>query len=83
MNSKEQKVEPTSVNGNSTKPRVGGSTAKEQIECLNSIMLKFGKAHNLLAKTSLSKKEYQPISSLMTTAKVELFNFYIKIKETL
>ena len=49
---------------------------QQQIEKLEEIMLGFGEAHNLLAKTSLSKEEYQPISGLLAKAKVELFNFY-------
>jgi hypothetical protein len=54
----------------------------KMVKELNSIMLKFGDVHDLLAKTSLSKKEYQPISTLFATAKVELFNFYLTVKET-
>jgi len=47
---------------------------------LESIMSKFGEAHNMLARTKLSKEEYQPISSLLATAKVELFNYYYELK---
>lgn len=49
---------------------------EEQIEKLKDIMSKFGEAHNMLAKTSLPKIEYQPISTLLASAKIELFNFY-------
>jgi hypothetical protein len=51
------------------------SNITEEIEKLSGIMSKFGEAHNMLAKTSLSKEEYQPISGLLAKAKVELFNF--------
>lgn len=43
---------------------------------LESAMAKFGKAHDMLARTKLSSHEYQPISSLLSHAKVELFNYY-------
>ena len=78
-------VQVTTSSHNSSKPHVGGSLGIRecQINKLNSIMSKFGEAHNMLARTSLSKKEYQPISSLLATAKVELFNFYLEIKETI
>jgi hypothetical protein len=51
------------------------SNITEEIEKLSGIMSKLGEAHNMLAKTSLSKEEYQPISGLLAKAKVELFNF--------
>ncbi len=47
---------------------------------LEDIMSQFGEAHNMLAKTSLSKDEYQPISSLLATAKIGLFNIYNELK---
>jgi len=34
----------------------------------------------MLAKTSLSKKEYEPISGLLAKAKVELFKIYYDFK---
>lgn len=48
---------------------------EKEIRNLEDILLRFGEAHNMLAKTSLSKEEYQPISGLLAKAKVELFNF--------
>ena len=51
------------------------------IKKLESIMLTFGDAHTMLAKTSLSKEEYQPISSLLAIANVELFNYYSELKK--
>ena len=50
---------------------------------LEDVMSKFGEAHNMMARTKLSKEEYQPISSLMATAKVELFNIYYELKNEL
>lgn len=50
---------------------------------LEDIMSKFGEAHNMMARTKLSTEEYQPISSLMATAKVELFNIYYELKNQL
>lgn len=50
---------------------------------LEDVMFKFGEAHNMMARTKLSKEEYQPISSLMATAKVELFNIYCELKNEL
>ncbi len=47
---------------------------------LESVMSKFGEAHNMMARTKLSKEDYQPISSLMSKAKVELFNIYYELK---
>ena len=47
---------------------------------LEDIMSKFGEVHNMLARTNLSKEDYQPISSLLATAKVELFNIYYELK---
>lgn len=47
---------------------------------LESVMSKFGEAHNMMARTKLSKEDYQPISSLMAKAKVELFNIYYELK---
>ena len=49
---------------------------EKEIRNLEDILLRFGEAHNMLAKTSLSKEEYQPISTLLASAKVELFKFY-------
>jgi len=54
---------------------------QEQIKRLEDIMDKFGKAHTLLAKTKLPPKEYQPISSLLASGKVGLFNLYREIKK--
>lgn len=56
---------------------------EKEIEKLSGIMSKLGEAHNMLAKTSLSKEEYQPISGLLASAKVELFNFYNEHKAAL
>lgn len=54
---------------------------KQTVVCrFEDAMSKLGEAHNLLAKTKLPTEEYQPISSLMATAKVELFNIYNEIK---
>lgn len=53
-----------------------------EIEKLSGIMSKLGEAHNMLAKTSLSKEEYQPISTLLASAKVELIKFYKERKAT-
>lgn len=50
---------------------------------LEDVMSKFGEAHNMMARTKLPKEEYQPISSLMATAKVELFNIYYELKNQL
>jgi hypothetical protein len=47
---------------------------------LESCMSKFGEAHNMLARTKLSKEDYQPISTLLASAKVELFNIYYELK---
>lgn len=58
-----------------TKPHV--------VRRLEDVMSKFGEAHNMMAGTKLSKEEYQPISSLMATAKVELFNIYYELKNQL
>lgn len=49
---------------------------EDAIEVLKDIMLKFGNAHDMLAKSKLTKEEYQPISSLLAKGKIELFNFY-------
>jgi len=51
-------------------------TGEDAIEVLKDIMLKFGNAHDMLAKSKLTKEEYQPISSLLAKGKIELFNFY-------
>lgn len=64
--------------GHSSNTLVGGCLSP--IEKLESIMSKFGEAHSMLARTKLSKEEYQPISSLLATAKVELFNYYYELK---
>ena len=56
---------------------------EQEIEKLSGIMSMFGEAHNMLAKTSLPKEEYQPISTLLASAKVELFNFYKEHKAAL
>lgn len=50
---------------------------------LEDIISKFGEAHNMMARTKLSTEEYQPISSLMATGKVELFNIYYELKNQL
>lgn len=52
------------------------SNITDEFEKLSGIMSKLGEAHNMLAKTSLSKEEYQQISGLLAKAKDELFNFY-------
>lgn len=51
-------------------------TGEDAIEVLKDIMLKFGNAHDMLAKSKLTKEEYQPISNLLAKGKIELFNFY-------
>lgn len=53
----------------------------QDIITLEAIMTKFGEAHILLARTRLPTDEYQPISSLLAEAKVELFKFYSKFKK--
>lgn len=47
---------------------------------IEDAMLKFGEAHDLLAKTKLTTKEYQPISTLLSDAKTILFNSYLELK---
>ncbi len=49
---------------------------EEQKILIESAMRKFGEAHILLSKSKLDKKEYNPISNLLSEAKVDLFNFY-------
>lgn len=43
---------------------------------LLAVMEKFGRAHNMLAKTPLRSDFYTPISQLLAQAKIELFQFY-------
>ena len=52
----------------------------EVVKGIESCMHKFGDAHTMLAKTSLSEDEYNPISHLLADAKVELFKIYNQIK---
>ena len=47
-----------------------------EIGFLENILSQFGEAHNLLAKTKLSKEDYNPISALLAEAKIDLFNYY-------
>jgi len=54
--------------------------AVELIEILESAMTDFGEAHNLLAKSTLPREEYNPISGLLAKAKVELFKVYRSLK---
>lgn len=42
-----------------------------------------GEAHTLLAKTSISIDEYQPVSGKLTKSKLELFEVYHEIKDLL
>lgn len=58
----------------------GHSSNTDVVRRLESVMSKFGEAHNMLARTKLSKEDYQPISSLLATAKIELFNIYYELK---
>ena len=53
----------------------------DKIGYLESIMEKFGEAHTLLARTNLPKEQYNPISSLLAHAKIELFTFYSAMKK--
>ena len=69
---KEQKPNITTSSPACTKPHV--------VRRLESCMSKFGEAHNMLARTKLSKEDYQPISTLLASAKVELFNIYYELK---
>lgn len=55
-------------------------TKQQQIEELEKIMHGFGEVHSMLARTKLLPKEYNPISGLFAKAKVDLFNYYLKIK---
>lgn len=60
-----------------------GQIKRNKIDILRSLencISKFGEAHNMMARTKLPKEEYQPISSLMATAKVELFNLYYELE---
>lgn len=55
--------------------------AKPYVICrFEECMSQLGEAHNMLAKTSLSKKEYNPISGLLSKAKVGLFKIYYDFK---
>jgi hypothetical protein len=45
------------------------------------IMPELGEVHNMLARTSLSKSEYQPISTKLAEVKVELFKLYQELKD--
>lgn len=55
--------------------------SKPSVVCrLSDVMLKLGEVHNMLARTTLSKEEYSPISNLFAVAKVELFNIYYDLK---
>lgn len=61
--------------------QVNKSIAKPSVVCrFEECMSQLGEAHNLLAKTNLSKKEYEPISGLLAKAKVELFKIYYGFK---
>lgn len=54
---------------------------KPNVVCrLSEVMQKFGEVHNMLARTTLPKEEYNPISNLLAVAKVELFNIYYDLK---
>lgn len=53
-----------------------------QIKVLENIMSDFGEAHNMLAKTKLDSKEYNPISHKLAEAKIQLFNFYNTLKNS-
>ncbi len=55
--------------------------ANTDVVCrLSDVMQKLGEVHNMLARTTLSKEEYNPISNLFAVAKVELFNIYYDLK---
>jgi hypothetical protein len=45
------------------------------------IMPELGEVHNMIARTSLSKSEYQPISTKLSEIKVELFKLYQELKD--
>lgn len=49
-----------------------------KVEELESVMMQLGQAHDMLAKTKLTPNEYQPISSILATVKVELFKLHKK-----
>lgn len=59
-------------------PAIGNTNVSSR---LSDVMPKFGKVHDMIARTPLSKKEYQPISTLLSEAKVELYNAYLEAKE--
>jgi hypothetical protein len=48
----------------------------DQQKRMEEIMRKLGDVHVMMARTRLPPLEYHPISSLMTEAKVELFDLY-------
>lgn len=61
--------------------QVNQGSSKPNVVCrFEECMQQLGEAHNMLAKTSLSKKEYEPISGLLAKAKVELFKIYYDFK---
>ena len=69
-------------NSNAQNQQVSQPNANTNVSSrLSDVMPKFGKIHDMLAKTSLSKKEYNPISLSFAEAKVELFNTYLQAKE--
>ena len=53
---------------------------KTDLDLLQEILLTFGEAHDLVAKSTLPKEEYNPISALLAKGKVDLFEFYNRIK---
>ena len=55
---------------------------KEQENKFNEVMLMLGGAHDMLARTKLETKDYQPVSSLLAKAKVKLLNLYTELKST-
>jgi len=54
---------------------------KSALNKMEEAMLLLGESHNLLAKTSLSPKEYRPVSGKFAKVKVDLFNVYHEIKD--
>lgn len=53
---------------------------KSDLDLLQEILLTFGEAHDLIAKSSLPKEEYNPISGLLAKGKMDLFEFYNRVK---
>ena len=56
---------------------------QEQVERLKDIMLRFGEIHTALSKTSLPSNEYNPISGLFATAKIDLYKLLTDIEMTI